>query len=224
MPQDDPALDDRISRPAPPRSGTGTILRSGLVAAVFSLLALGVLAILAGQPFWMPLNVTTQALWGPEVALIQDIDLSHTLLGLAIHVASCLFWALIAWLAYQLLGSAALAGSGTALLALVIDYGILPERMSPGWHLALPFGAVVCGFAAMGLGLWIGVRGNRGNVVRRQSRVERTPPPDPALSTDPTPAIGPEALRHPTPNVVDQRQQRIDPVNAVTEDPNKNAR
>ena len=33
--------------------------------------------------------------------------------------------------------------------------------------------------------------------------------------------LTPEQLRHPKPNVIDQRQQRIDPANHHTEDPNE---
>ena len=51
---------------------------------------------LAGHPFWMPFNVSTQAIQGPEVRHIDAVDLPHTGLGLAIHLISCLFWAGIA--------------------------------------------------------------------------------------------------------------------------------
>ncbi|WP_245155762.1 hypothetical protein [Paracoccus ravus] len=193
----------------------GGILRAGMVAAAFSLVVLGVLAALAGQPFWMPLNVTTQALYGPEVAQIREVDLGHTVLGLLIHVASCIFWAAIAFLLMGWVGSAVLAGFGTALLALVIDYGILPERLSPGWHLSLSFPAVICGFIAMGAGLAVGLPQLAPSRARR-GRAGTMPHREPPLTHG-----GPEALRHPGPRIIDQRQQRIDPANEVTEDPNR---
>ncbi|MTH79932.1 hypothetical protein [Paracoccus aestuariivivens] len=197
---------------------TTIILRAGLIAAAFSLIALSTLAVLAGHGFWMPLNVTTQAIWGPEVAQFRGVDMAHTILGLAIHIVSCLFWAVIAWGIFRLISSAAVAGFGTALLALVIDYGILPERLSPGWHLALAFPAVVCGFAAMGFGLWTGLSRTPPKSTQRASGHERLVP----TPREP-PLTGPEALRHPAPNVIDQRQQRIDAGNSVTEDPNRNS-
>ncbi len=194
------------------------VLRAGLCAAVFSVIVLGVLAMLGGQPFWMPLNVTTQGFFGPEVAQIRTLDLTHTGFGLAIHVASCLFWAAIAVLLLKRIGRVPLAPFGTALLALVIDYGILPERLGPGWHLALSFPAVICGFVALGAGLWLGL-----SMTRPDPRVRREPEISPAKTRLPQDdaSSGPDALRHPQPHVIDQRQQRIDPTNEVTEDPNQ---
>jgi len=199
-----------------PSFSTGGVILAGILAAIFSLIVLGGLTAVSGQPFWMPLNVTTQAIYGPEVAEIPAFDLGHTGLGLLIHVISCIFWAAVAMIFMQWIGSAAAAGLGTALLALVIDYGILPERLSPGWHLALVFPVVVCGFIALGLGLWLG--------LSRVSRVQSPPfatAPIPVTGI-PVPHHGPDALRHPAPPVIDQRQQRIDPANEVTEDPNRN--
>lgn len=196
------------------------ILSAGLAAAVLSMLVLGILAVLAGYPFWMPQNVIVQAFWGPEVAKSRDFDLDHTIFGLLIHVASCVFWAVVASAILRFIGSPVLAGFGAALLALLLAYGILPARMSPGWHLVLSFPAVICGFAAMGLGLWSGflcVSGRK--TTDSTSRSKQVIPPPPDLS----PLTGPEAMRHPAPNVIDQRQQRIDAANSVTEDPNHNS-
>ena len=41
-------------------------------------------------------------------------------------------------------------------LALVIDYGLLPRKLSPGWHLALSRSSVLMGFMSMSLGLGLG--------------------------------------------------------------------
>ncbi|WP_413875140.1 hypothetical protein [Albidovulum sp.] len=43
------------------------------------------------------------------------------------------------------------------MLALVLDYGLRPEQLSPGWHLVLPGAAVFGGFLALGAGLALGV-------------------------------------------------------------------
>ncbi|MDS9470200.1 hypothetical protein RGQ15_21870 [Paracoccus sp. MBLB3053] len=193
-----------------------TTLRAGLLAALVSGLVLGVAAMLAGHPFWMPLNVTTQAFFGPEVALVRGLDLTHSGFGLLIHVVSSLFWAVIATLLFRGIGHAWIVGLGTALLALVVDYGFLPEWMSPGWHLAMPFIGVVAGFVGLGIGLGLGL-----------SLAVRPAPVHPVRSGGPAPVEsetnhgGPDALRHPGPNVIDQRLQRIDPANLVTEDPNR---
>jgi hypothetical protein len=41
-------------------------------------------------------------------------------------------------------------------MAVVLDYGILPRRISPGWELALSKWSMAGGFGFLGIGLAIG--------------------------------------------------------------------
>lgn len=147
---------------------------AGIHASALSALILGVLALAAGEPVWMPFNATTHAIHGPEAADVQALDLLHTGLGGTIHVLACFFWSGIAVLMIRMIGltragAVWLAGLATALLAGVVDYGLLPARLSPGWELILPWWAVGLGFVAMGVGIALGL-----NVAAMIDRREMT--------------------------------------------------
>ncbi|GEK69683.1 hypothetical protein [Paracoccus denitrificans] len=199
---------------------------AGACAAVLSALVLGAWAAARGMPVWMPLNATTHALHGPAAASTTALDLSHTGLGAAIHVASCFFWAAVAiWLVRRVprggAGLAWLAGLATAAMAGLVDYGLMPARLRPGWELVLPPLGVATGLAALGVGLSLGMiaagaigRRLPGTAAGRDRYPSAPRPAEPPLS-----AV--ERLRHPAPHVLDQRQQRVDPAGAVTEDPNR---
>jgi hypothetical protein len=106
-----------------------------------------------------PINATSHVLWGDDEAGAADaVDLKHTLPGLLINVGAGVFWASV----YELLrsrlprddGYAALAGgAAVAGLAYVVDYHLIPRRLSPGWELRVSRGAVAVGFAVLGLAL-----------------------------------------------------------------------
>lgn len=201
---------------------------AGAFATVLSGLVLGALAAARGLPAWAPLNATTHALYGPEVTRTA-LDLGHTGLGAAIHVAACFFWSAVAVLLIRRAplggsGLAWIAGLGTATMAGLVDYGLLPARLSPGWELVLPPLGVAAGLAAMGVGMALGLMTAAAlgrNAVDAAPR-PRTAPATGTVAPRPEPPISPvEQLRRPAPQVLDQRQQRIDPADMVTEDPNR---
>lgn len=137
-------------------------LMAGLAGTIVSGVALMVLGqAFAGSPL-AAFNATSHWLFGTEAASIRGFSLRVTGTGMMTHVLACFFWGAIlvalllatgirrtiaVWLAALLVG----------LLALVIDYGMLPEQLSPGWHLVLPGTAVLAGFLALGAGLGLGV-------------------------------------------------------------------
>lgn len=111
--------------------------------------------------FLAPLNATSHWLFGTAEAARGGWMAGPTLMGLVTHVVASLFWACVLMLAlrvWPLYAPAALfvAGLGTGVIALVVDYGILPRMLSPGWHLVLPWPAVIAGFLLLGAGLGLG--------------------------------------------------------------------
>ncbi len=198
---------------------------SGIHASAVSALILGVLALAAGEPVWMPFNATTHAIHGPEAADVQALDLLHTGLGGTIHVLACFFWSGIAVLMIRMIGltragAAWLAGLATALLAGVVDYGLLPARLSPGWELILPWWAVGLGFVAMGVGIALGL--NVAAMIDRREMTEAELHRGSSLSVTASrhPAersLALERLRRPRPDLLDRRgdgnKQRGDPPN-----------
>ncbi len=91
----------------------------------------------------------------------REPDTAHTLIGYATHHASALFWAVPfeAWLAarpprttIELLRDAC----AMSAIAAVIDYGVTPKRLTPGWELVLSKRSTAATFGAMALGLAAG--------------------------------------------------------------------
>lgn len=198
---------------------------AGLSATVVSGLALGALSAARGLPAFLPINATSHVLHGPEAARTTTVDLAHTGLGAAIHIGSCFFWAAVAVLLIRKArrGSAWqawVAGLGTAILAGGVDYGLMPERLRPGWELVLTPLGVSAGLAAMGAGIALGLIAARaiGTGTRAEAHFLPAPAGDPPPEV---PASEIERRRHPAPDIIDQRQQRVDPASTVTEDPNR---
>jgi hypothetical protein len=136
-------------------------LLCGGLAGVGSMAALALFSTLEGRGPWRPANATSHWLHGDRAARRREANRRHTLLGLATHLASALFWALPfgGWLASrpprttpQMLRDSAVM----AAFAGAFDYLVVPRRLTPGWELAVSPVSVVGGFAAMALGLAAG--------------------------------------------------------------------
>ncbi|MFD1881161.1 hypothetical protein [Paracoccus pacificus] len=202
---------------------------AGVLAFGLSMLVLGVLSLMNGLPFWMPLNATTHTFYGPNAADFTGFDLAHTGLGAIINLAACFFWAAVTVFTVRgarkgRIGMAWLAGLGTALVAGVVDYALLPEFLRPGWELVLSPYAVAGGFLALGVGLSLGLiaaqRIADRNAESARLNAELGAVTDMITPTDHLVRSALDRRRHPSPHVIDQRQQRIDPANRVTDDLN----
>ncbi|HVL56151.1 MAG TPA: hypothetical protein VM491_06580 [Burkholderiaceae bacterium] len=121
---------------------TATRLRdsasSGAIAAAATALAAAALGRTRGRAL-APLEASSHVLWGDEAAYRPRASLKYTLPGVAINAGASWFWAGI----YETLWrprtpAAALAGGAlTALAAYLLDYRLLPRRLTPGWELRL---------------------------------------------------------------------------------------
>jgi hypothetical protein len=136
-------------------------LVTGTVASIVSSASLAALAKMEGKSAAQPTNSTSHWLHGDSAAEFKGVDLWHTGLGAVTHQSSALFWALPfeAWLAYhrprsriELFGRAA----SMSLVAGIVDYGITPRRLTPGWELTLSSKSMVAAFASLALGLAAG--------------------------------------------------------------------
>jgi hypothetical protein len=81
--------------------------------------------------------------------------------GFATHHGACVFWAAL----FETLrsGAADARPAGIArdaalvsVVTAIVDYGLVPKRLTPGWEEPLPVRSVAGGFARLGLGLVIG--------------------------------------------------------------------
>jgi hypothetical protein len=145
---------------------------TGTVASIVSTVALAALARSEGKSGIRPTNSASHWLHGDEAGSREMADVAHTAVGYATHHASAVFWALPleAWLEKnpprslgELLGTAAAVSAAAA----VVDYGIVPRRLTPGWELTLSKPAMVGAFAGLAMGLAAGA------LVSRELRTRR---------------------------------------------------
>lgn len=139
----------------------GAALVSGSIASVVSGVALAVLARAEGASAAQPLNATSHWLHGDGAGSVRRTDARHTAIGYATHHASAVFWALLFESLRRRpvradLDDAARAAMATAAIAAVVDYGLMPRRLRPGWLLAVSRPSLAAAFAALAGGLVIG--------------------------------------------------------------------
>ena len=114
-----------------------------------------------GKPLARPFNATSHWLHGQAAGRLNTADMRHTGLGLATNQAAAMFWGSLFGLYLaarprhgngRIMRDAALMG----LIASLVDYGLMPKRLTPGWELALRRTSVGFAMAAMALGLGLG--------------------------------------------------------------------
>lgn len=165
------------------RTAFSRALVSGTAAAVGAMLV----ASLAGKrdsgSYAAPINASTHALWGEDVAQRDDASLKYTGTGALINQGAGIFWAMI----YEKLfggradGSAApksvltplVGAAAVSALAYVTDYHLMPKRLTPGYEnrispksLAAVFAAIAVGLAASDLLRGAGRREYSTNALR----------------------------------------------------------
>ena len=124
-------------------------------------------------------NAASQWIWYPRARHERRPSLRYTLTGYAIHHASSLWWAC----GFELLaphrasprGRAARA-AGIAALAYVVDYHVVPRRLSPGFEDRIGGAGVCAAYAAFALGLYFGSRRTHVRAVRDRAPATRRRP------------------------------------------------
>ncbi len=133
---------------------------SGSVAGVVSAAALAALSGSEGRGAVRPVNATSHWLHGDSAGRARDIDFEHTMVGYTTHHLSSVFWALlfeaIRPRPLDDLAGTARAACATAAVAGVVDYALVPRRVTPGWELVLPVRKIVLAYVALAAGLTIG--------------------------------------------------------------------
>jgi hypothetical protein len=129
-----------------------TALVSGSIAAVATSLVAALCGRAATGSYAAPLNATSHIAWGERAARRDDASLQYTGTGLALNWGACLFWAL----AYESLRRAGPPPARAALVsaaAYVVDYHVVPRRLTPGFELRLGKAGLAAIYAALTLGL-----------------------------------------------------------------------
>lgn len=129
-------------------------MHPALTAPLAVAIALPALSLLTGRGALAPVNASAHWLW-PEAGR-DGFDPRETPVGLATNLAAGAMWGGVMALALRRTQAPVLTAAGVAAGAALLDYGLLPRRMSPGWEKALPVGAVAAGFAALAVGMLAG--------------------------------------------------------------------
>lgn len=129
-------------------------------AALGSVAAIMALAKAEGQSALKPVNASSHWLWGDAAGGHSEADLQHTAVGGATNIGAGLMWGglLGAFLQRTRPGPVGIARDATVMgaIAALLDYGLLPRRLSPGWELALSGRSVVLAMAGMAAGAAFG--------------------------------------------------------------------
>jgi hypothetical protein len=130
-------------------SGSSASIASAVVVTIFSTIRRGAPA--AGT------NTASQWIWGEEAKRQETMSVKHTLTGYAIHHASALLWATCfeAWIAKSrhTAGVAAKAAATTAA-AYIVDYKVVPARLSPGFERKVGKLGLIAVYTAFASGLF----------------------------------------------------------------------
>lgn len=159
-------LDGLHTEAVQPRPGLeGALRRSlwpGAVAAAFTCTAVALLGRSDTGSAIAPINASSHVIWGDRAGQIEEVTLSQTLPGLAVNVGASFWWAFVF---EELFGrkversgvaGTLAAGCATAAVAYVLDYRILPRRLSPGWEQRLSDRSLLASLGIMGIGLGVG--------------------------------------------------------------------
>jgi hypothetical protein len=131
-------------------------LVSGTLAALAVTAAASALARRSGGSSAAALNATSHVLWGDSAGRQDAYSAKYTATGFATNYGASVFWAL----AYEALGRgkrtrlrALIDGALTAVLAYVVDYHVVPRRLTPGFEMRIPRSALLVVYAALAGGL-----------------------------------------------------------------------
>jgi len=114
-----------------------------------------------GRPL-APINAVTHCIWPRRALQASGFSVRHTVAGLAIHQAAAVFWAvgfealLRRWVATapreQPLVTGATAAA-TAMTAYVVDYHVVPKRLTPGFEAHLSRRSLAAVYVTLGVAL-----------------------------------------------------------------------
>jgi hypothetical protein len=135
----------------------GSALVPGSVAAIVSSIVITIFSVFDAKAWAAGTNAASQWVWGEQAHMHDELSVRYTLLGYVIHHGSSLFWAC----GYQWIGSrtdepmrSLLKAMAITSLAYVVDYHVVPTRLSPGFDRHISSTGMFAVYSAFALGLW----------------------------------------------------------------------
>ncbi|MDG0025126.1 hypothetical protein [Trinickia sp. Y13] len=112
---------------------------SGTVAGLGAAGAAAYGARMEGGTMCAPINAVTHYIWPERAVRERGFSVRHTLLGLGIHQAAAIFWAVLFERIVPRAPRAHPAGviaaaAATAATAYCVDYHFVPKRLTPGFE------------------------------------------------------------------------------------------
>jgi hypothetical protein len=135
---------------------------TGSLASVLSTAVLALAGARQNRSAAAPINAASHWIWGEESLREDRPTLRHTLLGYLTQHAASIFWAALYSRIYGHRPEAkqwpqALAGAATTCaIAGVVDYMVVPKRLTPGYEHRLSTSAMVAVYAALAAGFALG--------------------------------------------------------------------
>ena len=115
---------------------------------------------------WAPLNAVSHITYGDEAAAHSEFSSKYTYTGAALNTAAVFSWAamhsgMMRVMPRQDLPSAIAAGAAVAGVAYVVDYYVVPRRLTPGFEKRLSGRSLFWIFSSLAAGLAAGWAMNR---------------------------------------------------------------
>src|SRR5688572_8293001 len=142
-----------------PRTGIarwlGRTFVSGAAASILSTIAVSLHSRARTGHATSGVNATSHWAWGERAMWHHRPDISNTVLGYAIHHASSMWWAGMFELTAYRRPPRTVAGvaAATAVTAYVVDYHLVPRRLTPGFDRHISGVGMVSAYVAFGVGL-----------------------------------------------------------------------
>lgn len=130
-------------------------LVSGTAVSVCTAAALAMLARAEGRHPIQPLNSTSHWYRGEAAGHSRVVDASHTLLGVVTHHGASVFWAAIFQAVRRIRPDRPrlMDAVGVSAVAALVDYGVVPKQLTPGWEKVVSPTSIVLAYGAMAVAL-----------------------------------------------------------------------
>jgi hypothetical protein len=132
---------------------------SGSTAGVASALAAAYAVKIGGHRPAAAFNAVSHCLWSKRAFRQEQTSVRYTALGAGIHIGSAIFWGVLfealrgpSTKRMTPLGAAAV----TAVVAYVVDYHVVPKRVTPGYDVHMSKRALAGTYVALAVGFVLG--------------------------------------------------------------------
>lgn len=114
-----------------------------------------------------PVNAVSHIVWGDDAARQDEVSAKYTGLGAALNTGAVAMWSVFHHLVFRPdrrepgLAPALARGAATAAVAYVVDYHLVPKRLTPGFEDRLSNRSLFAIYAVLAVSLAVGERAGR---------------------------------------------------------------